>query len=639
MSRWDDLPTTRIVSGPNRRLGNAHQTRTHQTYNSDWRLEPDLLKSLSRLGTEQGLQIDGDPTTVTSSYADSNDNPDLTAIAAPSTLFCSSESITEFATNVPDNECKLISLQYYLQQDEGILPRFSGLDQRLTDTRGLLSSQHLCPRRPWDSDLRDILPGLLVIDCSSRQVVAADPSCPYVALSYVWGPGGGGEKYFSTDLRGRHIPRTIRDALNVVRVLGMKYLWVDRYCINSSDQETKHHTINNMDAIYEAAYLTIIAASGSDDERGLPSVSNSMRALHEGSKTSWDGIVYSEFSGPHRRQFQKTTYSARGWTFQEDLLSQRRLIFTDNRATIYYEKKGRITESSGIFAHINEYSRRTLTYPSDMLKAFLGVLRAYERLKPPVKHIWGVPFLLDSGGSVGQPGDGLLWRTNRQCSLRRISGLPSWTWAGWDSWPTHYTADGCIASRKSELGPYRWLLDKEVLRRGSTDWEPSDISLEVEVAVKLVDVFDYFRADHRRASPAESEEPAPVLYLTSWSTTVNVCISRTEVSRTEGIHSLDKDLNAKWFAVDPTLESLHNGEPPVNGRWSYQWTAAIICWGARKDDATGLRTQALLLEQVGDDRFRRVGALETDWHKSDLDKNGHIDALGRSFARRGFRIE
>lgn len=602
-------------------------------------LIPSIFKFLSRLGTDEELHVDGDPTTDPSSNGHSDDKPDLRAVAAPQTLFNrsgeSSESFTDFASRFPAAAWKSFSLKYYLQHDEGVLPRIAGLEQRCNDMRGLLSNQHKYPRRPWRSDLRAILPGLLVIDCFSRQVVAADPSCPYVALSYVWGPArvGGEKEGFRTDLRSHRLPRTIRDAMNVVRVLGMKYLWVDRYCINSTEPGTKHHTINNMDTIYEAANLTIIAACGGSGEHGLPSVSRTMKALDEDTTPPWNGIVYSEFSNPHLRQFQNSTYSTRGWTFQEDLLSQRRLIFTNDRATLYYEED-RISESSGIFAHINEYTQRRLTYPSDLLKAFLGVFRAYKRLRPPVKHVWGVPFLLDRGGNISHPGDGLLWRATKTCSLRRIKGLPSWTWAGWGSWSTHDTADGDIVSRESQSGPYRWLLDNVDLRRETRDWEPSDISLEVEAGAQLTDVSDHFRADHRRPPSVEGEELAPVLYLTAWSTTVNV-----RVSLTRRVHSADKDLKAAEFIVDPTPESLHNGGLLVNGQWNCQWTAAIICWSAEKGDTRHIRTQSLLLDRVEDDIFRRVGVLETDWHRSDLEEHECIDALDRSFARKRFRIE
>lgn len=614
MSRLDATITTQIVIERDHRPGNTQVTQSHQKKSFDYPLDS---------------AQDYDPIKILNE--NSEDNPNKAAVARQ-TLFYNLESITEFASRCVSREWKCISLLYYLQHDDGVLPRFAGLERRCNDTRGLLSHIQNHPRRPWHSDLRAILPGLLVIDCFSSQVVVADANCVYAALSYVWGKtGGGGEKGgFRAEFNSRNFPRTIRDAMNVVRVLGLKYLWVDRYCINDDEPETKHHMIRNMDAIYEAAYLTIIAAAGSDGDHGLPSVSRFHRAFTENATPPWDGIVYSEFSGPHLRQFMGSTYSTRGWTFQEDLLSQRRLIFTNDRATLYYGGEDRVRASYGIFGHINEYSQRSLTKPTDLLNAFLGVFRAYERLQPPVKHVWGIPFLLDRDAQVRQQGYGLLWRNKHPCSLRRISDLPSWTWAGWDGWSA---TDKPTVSLSFQPGPYGWLVDNVHLLLSTRAMEPNDISLDVLVGAQVTEISNYFRAD-RRPTSGKSEEPETVLHLTAWSTTVNVCVSLTG-----SVRFSDKDLNAAMFAVDPTPESLYRDEPLVNGHWTCQWTAAIICWGVKKAQPGVLRTQSLLLERVGDDAFRRVGVLEADWQKSDLDEHGHIAGLGRSFSRKCLRME
>lgn len=81
----------------------------------------------------------------------------------------------------------------------------------------------------------------------------------YVALSYVWGPPSG------------DWPQTILDALEVTKRLGEQYRWVDRLCINQTNLEEKHFLISKMDAIYEDAEFTIVAAVG-DARIGLPGV-------------------------------------------------------------------------------------------------------------------------------------------------------------------------------------------------------------------------------------------------------------------------------------------------------------------------------------------------------------------------------
>jgi hypothetical protein len=71
-------------------------------------------------------------------------------------------------------------------------------------------------------------PRFRVIDVVKRAVVPASQSCRYVALSYVWGKGGSAElpNYSLTCSR---LPRTVEDAITVVKELGERYLWVDAY--------------------------------------------------------------------------------------------------------------------------------------------------------------------------------------------------------------------------------------------------------------------------------------------------------------------------------------------------------------------------------------------------------------------------
>ncbi|CZR69955.1 uncharacterized protein PAC_19856 [Phialocephala subalpina] len=126
------------------------------------------------------------------------------------------------------------------------------------------------PRKPEGATLR----GFRAINCFESPInVEEGPykieelswSEKYVALSYVWGPST--EKW----------PQTVRDAVAVTRMLGEKYLWVDRVCINQSDLEEKMFLVSKMDAIYEGAEFTIVNAAG-DARTGLPGVGKTPRA-------------------------------------------------------------------------------------------------------------------------------------------------------------------------------------------------------------------------------------------------------------------------------------------------------------------------------------------------------------------------
>lgn len=70
--------------------------------------------------------------------------------------------------------------------------------------------------------------GLRVIDCDLTTVVEAPSPCFFVALSYVWGTAA--NLYdFTTQPLVVDPPQTIVDSMKVTKMLGFRYLWVDRY--------------------------------------------------------------------------------------------------------------------------------------------------------------------------------------------------------------------------------------------------------------------------------------------------------------------------------------------------------------------------------------------------------------------------
>ena len=116
---------------------------------------------------------------------------------------------------------------------------------------------------------------IYLIDVEESCLVLAAAESRYIALSYVWGgtaaikttksnliylrrPGS-----ISADVDNLAIPKTIRDAIRLVLLLGERYLWVDSFCVIQDDQDTKQLYLNSMASIYANAYFTIVAAAGS----------------------------------------------------------------------------------------------------------------------------------------------------------------------------------------------------------------------------------------------------------------------------------------------------------------------------------------------------------------------------------------
>ncbi|KOS17285.1 hypothetical protein ESCO_006514 [Escovopsis weberi] len=180
-----------------------------------------------------------------------------------------------------------------------------------------------------ESSLCPITRGFRVIDCALQppEVVAAKWGEPYAALSYVWGPRAEDQVAW---------PRTVLDAVRVTRELGLRYLWVDRLCIDQSDDDEKEYLISRMTHIYEGSDFTIVAAAGSGASHGLPRVAGDAAVGSKQPKFRLDsGSVLLSAMGDPRLDILNSEHWKRGWTYQEGVLSGRRLVFTQSQ--VYWE--------------------------------------------------------------------------------------------------------------------------------------------------------------------------------------------------------------------------------------------------------------------------------------------------------------
>ncbi|KAK4159551.1 heterokaryon incompatibility protein-domain-containing protein [Cladorrhinum sp. PSN259] len=315
-------------------------------------------------------------------------------------------------------------------------------------------SHGLC--RP-NFDREDCLPYINLIDCIDQRLIRGH-------LGMRNAPSE--ERRFQELFSPESAPLTVRDAIQAVCNLGMRYLWVDRYCIQQNDKEEQKLMIGHMDEVYEAAEATIVAAYGENDEAGLPGVSVLRLQQPRVQTSSWQ---FLSSCPPIRSVISSSFWATRGWTYQEGRLSRRCLFLTRHqaylvcRSTSYSETLHSASNDDWISALLNSsrlspdlfcsrlpglvgtlcrdrlvFCQRQLTHAEDILDAFRGILR-----RSPFVSFWGIPIIPLPAKMDGNIGFalGLLWRRrpnwaferhlveegSSRLPIRRI-GFPTWSW-------------------------------------------------------------------------------------------------------------------------------------------------------------------------------------------------------------------
>ncbi|KAI1189450.1 heterokaryon incompatibility protein-domain-containing protein [Nemania serpens] len=333
-----------------------------------------------------------------------------------------------------------------------------------------------------------------LIDCATRQIVPATSDVPYVALSYVWGESKSiqVERCASGSLcLPVTLPRFMTDAINVTEMLGIRFLWIDQACIDQQNQDEKYKQIQNMDAIYSNAEITLVATSQRYTHDGLPGAPGRPREPSDGILLAHGEYVIRSVPRHPEELVGDLEWSTRAWTYQEGLCSRRNLYFTDHE--LFYEcrcsrqceslglsglpslgsrlacplpriyengpqfrpgkaiskYKGLVTNLDNVGKVITNYldtvevyTSRRLTNPADVLDAFVAMSNLHKRSaldcisqhgpEYAVQSIQG--FLLPNSASP----HGDRWLLNMlsfyhepKSNSRRRDGFPSWSWVGW----------------------------------------------------------------------------------------------------------------------------------------------------------------------------------------------------------------
>ncbi|KUJ21488.1 HET-domain-containing protein [Mollisia scopiformis] len=328
-----------------------------------------------------------------------------------------------------------------------------------------------------------------------------------MALSYCWGPIDGTSKLLKTThetLASRRekiavdtMPQTFQDAIIIARTLGIQYLWIDSLCIIQDDSRDWQIESSKMAEIFSNAYLTLISASGSGCNDSF--LSQYLAGLSctipvdlnpEMAIQGQFSIRLRRFPGSSDKMAEILTgkWISRGWTFQEERLARRVLMFGENKyffdcrtfeqaqdtdkrglrpnwATAVASTKDEIKfrkENVQLDNHwehwqtlCRHYAYRELTFPEDKLPAISGMASkmAMKVQSEYLAGLWKDNLMHD-----------LFWETGAVTTKLRKYRAPSWSWVSLDgviNWPLWRTFASC-----SECTTYCDVLDVRTTPNG-----------------------------------------------------------------------------------------------------------------------------------------------------------------------------
>lgn len=330
---------------------------------------------------------------------------------------------------------------------------------------------------------------LWVVDVEGQRIVPGRDCAAFVALSYRWGkhswPRVNREMLNTIRKPGAlafaSLAPIIRHAISLTSAIGERYLWVDALCIVQGNSAETTDQLNLMGAFYASAYVTIVVADG-DSAVGIPGlkdVSKPRGAKQQLIPFGRETLVCPDF------EIHLGEYKKRGWTYQEYIMSPRRLIFASERMQwvcqcchwheevalgsefdrdILYNQP----EPNAIFRGLpdyqlfgklmSDYNSRSFSYEEDALPGISGLLSLFSRSFQG-GFLCGLPEMFFDKA--------LGWSASSDLRRRKPSGrsgedqldhslgkLPSWSWIGWEGRISDGTLEPVEAMKAGNNGVY-----------------------------------------------------------------------------------------------------------------------------------------------------------------------------------------
>lgn len=265
----------------------------------------------------------------------------------------------------------------------------------------------------------------------------------YCALSYCWGPEENWPLRTTShniqqhliDIPFQSLPRTFQDTAVLVRSMGIKFLWIDSFCIIQDSKSDWEAEASKMRDVYRNATLVIQAAGSGDSTGGLHVTDRPHIAVNRVPYVVND-IVKDSFNLATSMQdpfeFTREPLSTRAWAFQEQYLARGSLLCMSSgfswhcKHQTLFERGDASHESHAAnlswLRILQIYTKKHLTYPSDRLVALQGIVTELQ-------HEQKSQYYSEYGVWKDDIHEQILWGHVHPVSDTQDLPLPSWSWA------------------------------------------------------------------------------------------------------------------------------------------------------------------------------------------------------------------
>lgn len=308
-------------------------------------------------------------------------------------------------------------------------------------------------------------------------------------------------------IKFQDLSRTFQDSIEIIRGLGVSYIWIDSLCIIQDDEDDWKREAAQMCEVYRESICTLCALSSSDGNSGCRvNASNEevdhlryvdldigeyrIRLIETETNVNRDILTWDVEYGDDDFKFRpwgQNPLRTRAWAFQERELSVRAIHFS--KQTLLWEclemkgsteiphgvsrrydefkpnpvqrspSDGRAAKQDEWYGKVEDYTSRFLARESDKLVAFAGYAQHFQR------EVLGDGTYLAGLWKEHFPGC-LLWRVRRDIRQpgerhpfaafeprRPVKyRAPTWSWAGLDGEVT-YASQRVVSHAETSVQP------------------------------------------------------------------------------------------------------------------------------------------------------------------------------------------